>query len=84
MFQRMPINVLQFKPLTSNSFFFSEAWQSVISDDPLADSDDEFLDRHARTDYGKLYLRRRTCLTLHLVRRLNVVSRICKRPPSPT
>ncbi|KIM48019.1 hypothetical protein M413DRAFT_22581 [Hebeloma cylindrosporum] len=48
---------------------FQQAWQSVISEDPLADSDDELLDRHAHIDY---------------VRRLNVVSRIHRRPPTPT
>jgi len=63
MFQRMPIayNALQFNPLTSNYFLFSEAWQSVISDDPLADSDDELLDRHARNDYGRLYICMKHC-----------------------
>jgi Ino eighty subunit 1 len=48
---------------------FQQAWRNAITNDPLADSDDEPLDQHARIDYA---------------RRLGVISRIRRRPPTPT
>ncbi|KAF8973755.1 hypothetical protein BDZ97DRAFT_1647620, partial [Flammula alnicola] len=47
---------------------FQHAWHMAMSTDPLVDSDDEDQDEHSRLDYA---------------RRLNVIARIRRRPPTP-
>ncbi|OJA11739.1 hypothetical protein AZE42_02926 [Rhizopogon vesiculosus] len=53
---------------TSVTSSASDAWHTVMTTDPLVDSDEECHDGHVRTDY---------------VKRMQVISRLRGRPPTP-
>ncbi|OAX44820.1 hypothetical protein K503DRAFT_764708 [Rhizopogon vinicolor AM-OR11-026] len=54
--------------LDSERNMLQHAWHTVMTTDPLVDSDEECHDGHVRTDY---------------VKRMQVISRLRGRPPTP-
>lgn len=63
----------------------TDAWHTVLNSDPLVDSDEECPDEHLRLDYSGSLMR---CIFTYMLisvpdRRMEVITRLRGRPPTP-
>lgn len=67
-----------------SALIITDAWHTVLNSDPLVDSDEECPDEHLRLDYsGSPRVACLCMLTQVLDRRMQVITRLRGRPPTP-